>query len=47
MAVKDAFCNGATGMPEGLADLDMSHSCEEISPGWWKCKFDEGCKEEK
>ena len=48
MAVKDAFCNGENGVPNGLADLDMSHSCEEISPGWWKCKFAEGsCKVEK
>ena len=60
MAVKDAFCNGATGMPEGLSDLDMSKGgfCKKISPGEsgsgsvavdsnWKCKFDEGCKEEK
>ena len=48
MAVKDAFCNGENGRPAGLADLDISHSCEEISPGWWKCKFAEGsCKVEK
>ena len=35
MAVKDAFCNGATGMPDGLADLDMSKGgfCKEISAG--------------
>ena len=48
MAVKDAFCNHAAGLPEGLADLDVSHLCEEISPGWWKCKFHEdSCEEEK
>ena len=48
MAVKDAFCNGENGRPAGLADLDISHSCEEISPGWWKCKFHEdSCEEEK
>ena len=48
MAVKDAFCNHAAGLPEGLANLDVSHLCEEISPGWWKCKFHEdSCEEEK
>ena len=35
MAVKDAFCKGANGRPEGLADLDMSKGgfCKEISAG--------------
>ena len=47
MAVKDAFCNHAAGLPEGLANLDMSHSCEKID-GWWRCEFEDGgCKEEK
>ena len=60
MAVKDAFCNGENGVPNGLADLDMSKGgfCKELSAdesgsgnvaveSEWKCKFDDGCKEEK